>query len=268
MAKTITLFIALLLTGATAFFSFDSLGKMKKLRLAIHSLEEDISGLNKNIETTDSNIATRTTERNDEQRTKGNRIAERDGLRGDITSLTNEVPGLDKNIEEQQAVIAKYQGIIDDLGKFFAEMNVNDLEELQQKIQELEASRVQREKEVAETQALVEAARASIARTEGLLGDWRTRQSNRSQAISHNAAEPQVVAVNNDWGFVVINAGSNQGYSPEKALIVKRGETYVAKLAITSLQKNQMVADIVPKSVAQGQVVQPGDRVVLATPNR
>ena len=268
MAKTVILFLALLFTGATSYFSWTNLAKMKEIRSEIHERERDIDATVDTIEKTEGLIATTTNEKNTESNTKGQQTGERDSLTGDITSLKGELPRLDEKITVQQAEIKKYEDAIADLKKFFESMNVNDMEELNEKIKELANSRVQREKEVAETQALVEGANSANARLEELLGGARTRQVERSRAIQANTAEASVVAVNQDWGFVIINAGENQGFRGDSQLMVKRGETFVARLNITSISKSQMVADISAKSVPEGMAVMPGDRVMLVKPNR
>ena len=268
MAKTFVLFIALLITGLTSFFSLTNLNKMKAERQKIHRLEGDIDKTMQDITSTRASIAERRGEVDAENRKRGQQTADRDGLLGDIASLERQIPKLEEQINGQMATIKKFEDIINDLKAFFAEMNVNDLEELNDKIKQLANDTVAREKELAETQALVEAANAANNKTDGQLSSARERQMVRSSGIELNTREGVIMAVNHDWGFVVINSGTNQGFKGEHSLVVKRGDTFIAKLAITSLNKNQMVADIVPKSMAPGLTVMPGDRVMLLTPNR
>lgn len=268
MAKTLTLFIALALTGVAAFFSHSNLGKMKQERVKIANLETRIDAVMQNISETRDDIAARRNEVETEQRTKGQREGELRGLLSDIEGLKREVPALDSQLEQQQATIASYEGIIEELKGFFAEMNVQDLEELNELIRQLASDRVAREREVAETEAALEAANAEIARIESQLASARQEQVERSRAVAVNTIEPRVVAVNQDWGFVIVNAGSSQGFSADNSLLVKRGDSFIGKLTITSINNNQIVADIVPGSVPRGQFVQPGDNVILENPNR
>jgi chromosome segregation ATPase len=268
MAKTIILFLALLFTGATSYFSWTNLNKMKEIRSDIHERERDIDAAVGNIEKTDEMIATTTNRKNAENTRKGQQTGERDGLLGDIAGFKNELPRLESKLSTQQAEIKKYEDAIAELKRFFESMNVNDMEELNDRIKKLANDRVEREKEVAETQALVEGANTANARLEELLSGARGRQMDRSRGIQANTAEATVVAVNQDWGFVIINAGENAGFRGDSQLMVKRGETFVARLNITSISKGQMVADIVTKTVPKGMVVMPGDRVMLVTPNR
>jgi hypothetical protein len=78
--------------------------------------------------------------------------------------------------------------------------------------------------------------------------------------------EGQVMAVNQGWNFVVISLGDRQGALPNAQMLVKRGDSLVAKVTISSVEPSTSIADIVPGSVPRGQRVMPGDRVVYPGP--
>jgi septal ring factor EnvC (AmiA/AmiB activator) len=268
MAKTLILFIALLFTGAASYFSYNNLGKSKAERFKINQLEESINDTQIKINKTEETILLRRADIDTETRRSGTLESDIAALDGEISSAKKQIKDFESQIETQVAEIKQFEDALAELKKFFESMNVNDMEELNDKIKELQGSTIAREKELAETQALVEGANAAVAKLEEQLGAGRNRQMERNRGLQTNTSEAVVMAVNADWGFVVINAGESQGYRGDNSLIVKRGETYIAKLAITSISKNQMVADILPKSVAQGMSVMPGDRVILQSPNR
>ena len=68
------------------------------------------------------------------------------------------------------------------------------------------------------------------------------------------------------WGFVVIGAGQGSNIDPNTVLLVTRDGRSIGKLKVTSLEKNQTVADIVKDSVPAGMSIQPGDMVQLLRP--
>lgn len=84
--------------------------------------------------------------------------------------------------------------------------------------------------------------------------------------LARNGKEYMVTAVDPEWGFVVINAGEKAQLDPSALLLVTRGGKTVAKLRLTSIEKNQSVADVVRNSLSPGMRVQPGDSVQLLTP--
>jgi hypothetical protein len=73
-----------------------------------------------------------------------------------------------------------------------------------------------------------------------------------------------VLHVNQGWNFVVIDIGDKQGVTVNTPLIVMRGNQRVATLKVSSVEPRQAIADVVPGSMARGQMVQVGDRVVFA----
>lgn len=64
------------------------------------------------------------------------------------------------------------------------------------------------------------------------------------------------------WGFAVLNKGNAGGVVANAELDVKRGENVVAKLKVRNVEQAISVVDIVPGSIAQGDVLRAGDVVV------
>jgi cell shape-determining protein MreC len=74
----------------------------------------------------------------------------------------------------------------------------------------------------------------------------------------------QVVVTDPKWDFVVLNVGEDQGALERGELLVNRGGKLVAKVKITSVQKNRSIANIVP-GWKLGEVLE-GDQVIPANP--
>ena len=89
------------------------------------------------------------------------------------------------------------------------------------------------------------------------------RLEERKKMFQRNSLTSTVVAVNNDWGFVVIDGGRNQGITTDTRLIITRGSQTVGKLSIVSVENNKTVANIIHKSLHKGISVAPGDKVIL-----
>lgn len=88
-------------------------------------------------------------------------------------------------------------------------------------------------------------------------------QNQRAQRLSLNSLVATVIAVNRDWGFVMVNAGRAHGVSPEASLLVKRGNSRVARLRIVNLEEMVTVANIVEDSLVSGIEVQAGDKIIF-----
>lgn len=83
-------------------------------------------------------------------------------------------------------------------------------------------------------------------------------------AIMAKGLEGQVIAVNQAWGFVVLNLGDRSGIVSNAEMVVMREGDRIGKIKITSVEPSNSIADIVPSTVSRGQRILPGDRVIYA----
>ena len=88
-------------------------------------------------------------------------------------------------------------------------------------------------------------------------------QMQRAQKLSLNGLVATVIAVNKEWGFVMINAGRQHGVTADASLLVKRGNSRIARLRIVTLEETSTVADLVDESLVKGVDIQPGDKVIF-----
>ena len=118
-----------------------------------------------------------------------------------------------------------------------------------------------------ELMAQVEAANQTKQVEVAKVKDEEEFQVKRAQKLAVNGLIATVIAVNKDWGFVMVNAGRQHGIGADASLLVKRGNTRIARLRIVNLEETSTVADVVDESVMQGIDVQPGDKVIFETTN-
>ncbi|MGJ8696119.1 MAG: hypothetical protein ACSHYF_07360 [Verrucomicrobiaceae bacterium] len=118
------------------------------------------------------------------------------------------------------------------------------------KVEELDLIREKLERNVTESQA-------EIVRVSNKIQESKAR-------VSGNTFQASVASVNNEWGFLVINAGEKSGLSGDSKLILTRDGRSLGKVLISSLEANQAIAEVVPESIAPGVRPQPGDSVILA----
>lgn len=74
----------------------------------------------------------------------------------------------------------------------------------------------------------------------------------------------KVLVTDPKWNFVVVNVGEEQGALEHGDLLVNRGGKLVAKVRITSVQKDRCVANVLP-GWELGEVIE-GDQVIPAHP--
>ena len=73
-----------------------------------------------------------------------------------------------------------------------------------------------------------------------------------------------VVVTDPKWDFVVLDVGEDQGVLPDSELLVNRNGKLVAKVRVTSVQKDRCIANVVP-GWKLGEVIE-GDQVIPAHP--
>ena len=74
----------------------------------------------------------------------------------------------------------------------------------------------------------------------------------------------KVVVFDPKWNFVVVNVGEDQGAIENAELLVSRNGTLIAKVKITSVQKDRSIANLVP-GWSKGEISE-GDVVIPANP--
>jgi myosin heavy subunit len=190
-----------------------------------------------------------------------------DSLIPNRNSLKTESAQLDKELAEQKIqfddvnkAIAEIQEIMKDLG---GDVNIDNIGE---KIAEVEEDiKVKRDK-VDKLNGSIEESEKSLATKQEEVGRLASRKEARNLRINGNAMEARVTAVDQDWGFLVIGAGSNSGFTPQTTLLVQRDGILIGTVKPSSIEPTQTIAEIDAKSLSPGVRIQPGDRVILAKP--
>lgn len=189
-------------------------------------------------------------------------------LKSDNGAIQRQVAGLDEKIVAQDVQLGELKQIIAGVKAEMAQINIDvSLNNINNNFKDLTASIEQKQ----ETDQKLD---ESIANEEKRLADKRAeidRYNGRIQArdlrIKQNEIEARVTAVNHDWGFVVIGAGSNSGFMPDTRLLIKRDGRLIGTVKPTAIELTQTIADIEFKSLAPGVRFQPGDEVILARPS-
>ncbi len=129
-------------------------------------------------------------------------------------------------------------------------------------------NRMKKEKADLEGQALIKA--DEVKKEEAKIADAQTRLNQVTQKIEdrrklfeRNAMQARVVAVNPDWGFVVIDVGESAGITESTKLLVTRNAQTVGKVSVISVEGGRTIATIVPDALVNGATIAPGDRVIL-----
>lgn len=180
---------------------------------------------------------------------KANELASTlDSVGGDLEIASADKKKIDDSIDQLRAKFPDIE--LEDVPKVVADMEAEEKKLVgEEEDSSLVKKRLEEDvaKNLAETSRIVEKVKQSMKRVEG------------------NTFQATIVAVDNDWGFVVIGAGEKSGLAGDSKLLIQRNGRLLGKLFISKLEPNSAVADVEPGSLRNGVVIQPGDQVILET---
>lgn len=183
-------------------------------------------------------------------------------------SLKRESTELDVTLKTQEAELAELDKTLEEVKKILADLGGDvTIDNLGDKVQEIDAAKKSKQAKLDETETLISAADKSLATNRAEADRFAKRIIERNTRIGRNSMEAVLTAVDQDWGFVVIGAGSNSGFTPQTSLLVMRDGRLIGRVRPSSIEPTQTIAEIDLKSVAAGARLQPGDRVMLMKPN-
>lgn len=256
MTKILFLLSAVVMALA-CFFSYTNRESFIKVRLERHETDGQINKELIKLDTLAREIVElkgKITVTNDELSTETERLNQsKIKLRNAIAEAERAVSDLQKNRDE----FAEYRKQLDALPPGVSIESINeDINKLKQGIATAEG-------EAQKIGEQVTGKEGEIKKAQGQLQDVVERIATRKKSFERNSLTATVVAVNNDWGFVVIDGGQNKGITADTKLLVTRGQQTVGKLNILSIETSKTIANIDTKSLRSGLTIAPGDRVVL-----
>ncbi|BCX46486.1 hypothetical protein HAHE_03940 [Haloferula helveola] len=190
-------------------------------------------------------------------------------LEGKAQGLKRELGEIEAELEEQEQTLADAEKARLEVEKALTDMGLQGpftMDSIQGNIKLLEDKRKELTQSIGELENNIGAAEKSVARNRDNIDRLSQRKQARNRRIAANAMESVITAVDQDWGFVVVGAGSNSGFSPQKRLIVKRDGRVIAEVKPSSIEASQTIAEIDYETVVPGVRIQPGDRVIISKP--
>ena len=181
-------------------------------------------------------------------------------LEGQVSSLNDTIRTQEAELKQINTELAGMTQILQQLGEGIT------FENLSEKVQEIKDERTAREERLDELNTLVDGAEKSLAAKRDEIDRLTRRETQRAARISRNSMEAVVTAVNQDWGFLVIGAGSNSGFTPQSRMLVMRDGRLIGRVNPAAIEPTQTIAEIDFDSLPVGARIQPGDRVMLAKP--
>ncbi len=253
--------------GAAAFFSFSQSKKFadqQQIRLETKTKEESVKT---NAVATEKEYKDEQSALTDSTRKREEITTSISALKAAESSIKRDIGALDRSLETQQQELVDLGKAVDELNKLLKDMGGNvTIDNIGDEVAKLEANVKTKKARMDELATLIDGAQKKISSTQSESKRLSDKAVESNVRITRNALEAVVTAVNQDWGFLVIGAGSNSGFTPQTTLLVKRDGKFIARVKPTSIEATQTIADIDLESLAAGVRIQPGDRVIVASP--
>lgn len=256
MAKII-LILSIVAMGAAIFLGI-------KNRTALIELKTGTITLNKETENTyveAQDVAANAMSETNKLKTEK---ATHDENRAAIASKTREVESSEAAITAADSDIANVQSEIDGLQAKLDEVDA-DPDQIQQQLDDLEKGIVVAQEEAETLQKEIDLARSVVTRNIEGANVIAQRLEDRRKAIGANQLTISVRDVNDEYGFVILNAGKAIGISEQSQFLILRGGTLIAKVGAASVENGITIANVVPGSVVEGASILRGDSAILAT---
>ncbi|MDF1861255.1 MAG: hypothetical protein P1U87_13645 [Verrucomicrobiales bacterium] len=184
-----------------------------------------------------------------------------------VEGVKQELKIVERSLEDVSAELKKVeieQKEIDlAVQRRFPDGNIKSAADLQMTLTMLKDTLTERQNRKAELAAQMEAANQSKQVQVSKVKEEEKFQMQRAQQLALNGLVATVIAVNKEWGFVMVNAGQAHGVRADASLLVKRGNSRIARLRIVNLEANSTIADVIDDSIVPGITVQPGDKVIF-----
>ena len=258
MAKILTI-ATIALAAITALLGFLNRNTLVQTKADLATTQAEVAATKKTLEETNGKLA-------ESQKSVADWTAKNDTALADITKLKDEVKAKQDEIDIAQAKMNTSQTEIDGLKSKVSDLT-KEGEDLKQKVTTMEEEPVRAEleesqKRVKELEAVEAQLNTQIASIQAKANELEGQLAEKKRVQKVNDLSGRILAVNEAWNFVVLNVGDKNGVSSNAELLVKRGNTRIGKVRVTSVEPASSIADIIPGSLVGGLSIQPGDYVI------
>ena len=196
---------------------------------------------------------------------------ERDEQQELLISAKRKLSIIKSEAQALDAQLKRYQDEFNDLKEQLKDLPEGvTLQTLEEDINRKKQTLADKQADLAALEKEIEVMNDNHERANKTLAGKVEQQARRNKSCDVNSLEATVTAVNRDWGFVIVDAGSEAGITIETPLLVARNSEPIGKLRIISLEPQTLVADIDFDTVVAEEefFILPGDTVVLEKPNQ
>ncbi len=244
---------ALIGSAVVAGLNNKKLGEEKDL---ITQLNRELARLNSDLDQTTQSLEAARVDLDNAEAQNQQVQADLSLAKNELQRQTREANRLQANYDDKKAQLAELDLLKEKLRGRTPESVTIEYEGLVQRKQRLTQDLASLQDEITQTVAAVES-------NEQRIDSLTDQEAERQNRIALNGMEADVVAINREYGFVIVNAGSEDGVRADSSLLVQRDVDRIGRLRIVSIEPQVTVADIVPGSLAPGVELMVRDKVIF-----
>lgn len=252
MWKVLLVISSVVLLGA-AWLSYTNMGTMQQRVLELDEQARLLETRQKSLEETEMELA---------QLEQSVQM-----LADEAETLETEKIDLDTRVLKAQSDLAAQETLLAETGKKLEESrslmgDIQKVEALQKEMLQIRTQIEEAEIEVTGAEGAVAAAQVERDRLQKVAAELAALRADQEAGLIRGQFQSRIEKAYNQWGFVIVDGGTDQGVVNRAQLDVYRRGQPICKLLVTSVEPGQSAADIIPGSLAPGQTVQVGDTVV------
>ncbi len=246
------LIVAALILAGSAYLGFENKGSFVILYDERIQKEGEVVKLNTSLKKTEAELKV-------EIDVTDKLVQETKDLNSKLTVAESKESDNKKQIESLTAKVAEAQAVLD-TGKNFMQ-EVPDIEA--RKVQMAELQNEIQEEESATQNVQLQAAQVNTRREklQSAADELQALTNDQAAGRIRGPFKSTIRKAFNNWGFVIIGAGNEQGVINRAQLDVTRRGQPICKLLVTTVEPGECVAEIIPGSMSPGQAIQVGDDV-------
>lgn len=249
----VLLVIASVVLGGALYLSYDNMGAVKVIATEVDEQKETLKAREDSLAETTAEVA-----QLEQSILK---------LQDEAAALQTSKIDLDAKLVEgeanQRTLDANLVTAKEDLEKAKTLMgDVVLIEGIQKEMLQIRTQIEESEIELTQLEGAVAAAQVERERLAKVAAELEALRVDQQAGVIRGDFQSTIKKAYNQWGFVVVDGGNDQGVVNRAQLDVYRRGQPICRLLVTSVEPNESAADIIAGSLAPGQTVQVGDTVV------
>lgn len=254
MGKLLSI-ITVAIAAITAFLGYMNRETLVNTKAELVTAQTELSSTKNSLQQASAKFA-------DSQKAKSEMASKNEQAQSEISKLKAESEAKDSQLQELKAKLSSGETEIGELKSKVASITQENESLKQASATAQPAVEDDTKARLAEQETLTKKLQEDLETAESRIKSMQERLAEKSKVERVRSLSGRILAVNEAWNFVVLNVGDKNGVASNTELLVKRGNTQIGRVRITSVEPASSIADIVPGSLVRGLSVQPGDYVI------